>query len=191
MKPKSVELRYYRKWSLSDESLLAGMASGDVRSATVFVRRYQARVYGLARTIVGDPAVAEDVAQEAFVRAWRHAGAYDPRKGRATTWLLTITRNLAVDAARLRREEPVDPHELVTTLLAAQPPDRDQQDEASVRQALRDLPPEQARAVALVVFYAMTSKEVADLEGIPLGTAKTRIRRGLVKLRKRLEVSDG
>src|SRR3954468_3265545 len=132
------------------------MASGDTQSATVFVRRYQARVFGLARTIVGDPAVAEEVAQEAFVRAWRHAGAYDARKGRAATWLLTITRNVAIDTARLRRELPVDPYELVDTLLAAEPSNFGGHEETSVRDALRELPPEQARAVALVVFYAMT-----------------------------------
>jgi RNA polymerase sigma factor (sigma-70 family) len=80
-----------------DEALLAGMAAGDAQAAAAFVRRYQARVYGLALTVVGLPAVAEEVAQEAFVRAWRFAGGYDPRRGAVATWLLTITRNAAVD----------------------------------------------------------------------------------------------
>ncbi len=74
----------------SDEALLAGYGSGDPASAAVFVRRFQARVYGLALTIVRDPAVAEEVAQETFARVWRHGGAYDARRGRVATWLLSI-----------------------------------------------------------------------------------------------------
>ena len=94
---------------LSDEALLAGLASGEADAAAAFVRRFQARVYGVVITIVRDPGTAEDVAQETFVRAWRHAGTYDPRRGRVATWLLTIARNAAIDAIRVRRVEPLDP----------------------------------------------------------------------------------
>lgn len=166
------------------------MASGDTQAATALVRRYQARVFGLARTIVRESALAEEVAQEAFVRAWRHAAAYDARRGAVPTWLLTITRNLAIDALRIRRDEPVDPVDLMTRLLATEAADEAPQDEEFVREALRGLPLEQARAVALTVFYGMTGKEVAEIEGIPLGTAKTRLRRGMARLREQLEVSD-
>src|SRR5215204_4507298 len=96
-------------WSASDEALLAGLAAGDSAAATAFVRRFQARVFGLAVTMVGDRAVAEEIAQEAFTRAWRHAGAYDARRGRVATWLLSITRNLAIDHLRAKRTEPLDP----------------------------------------------------------------------------------
>ncbi|WP_199537080.1 RNA polymerase sigma factor [Spongiactinospora gelatinilytica] len=176
-------------WALSDESLLAGMAAGDTQAAASFVRRYQARVFGLARAVLGDAAVAEEVAQEAFVRAWRHAAVYDARRGKVSTWLLTITRNLAVDALRLRREDPVDPQRLLTELLDGERREDAPQDEEFVRQALHSLPREQARVIALTVFYGMTGKEVADWEGIPLGTAKTRLRRGMAKLRERMEVA--
>ena len=84
-------------WPLSDEALVAGFAAGDTDAATAFVRRYQARVFGLAVTMVGDPTVAEEIAQEAFTRAWRRADSYDARRGRVVTWLLAITRNLAID----------------------------------------------------------------------------------------------
>ena len=90
-------------WAAPDDALLAGFAVGDSDAAAAFIRRHQRRVFGLALAVVGDPVLAEDVAQEAFARAWRHAGAYDPRRGSVPTWLLTITRNLAIDAARLRR----------------------------------------------------------------------------------------
>ena len=96
-------------WTVSDDALVAGLASGDRDAASAFVRRFQRRVYGLARTIVADDRAAEDIAQEAFVRAWKHAGAYDPRRGSVVGWLLTITRNLAIDAVRVRRPVAFDP----------------------------------------------------------------------------------
>ena len=96
-------------WSLSDEALVSGFAAGEPDAAAAFVRRFQARVFGLAMTMVGDAAIAEEISQEAFVRAWRHAPGYDPRRGRVTTWILAITRNLAIDHLRSRRPEPIDP----------------------------------------------------------------------------------
>jgi RNA polymerase sigma factor (sigma-70 family) len=180
-------------WELSDESLLAGMAAGDAETAAIFVRRYQARVYGLAVALVGSSAIAEEVAQEAFLRAWRHADAYDPRKGIAVTWLLTITRNLAVDAMRLRGEWPVDPHLLLGTLTTREQGNASAvtfEDAEELRDALRALPPEQSTPIVLSVFYGLTASEIADREHIPLGTAKTRLRRGLAKLREALGVTD-
>src|SRR5215210_6654558 len=100
----------------SDEALLAGYATGDPRTAAAFVRRFQGRVYGLALTIVRQPAVAEEVAQETFARVYRHAGNYDARKGRVATWLLSIARNLAIDVTRVRRIDPVDPEVLEAEL---------------------------------------------------------------------------
>ncbi len=180
--------------SLSDESLLAGMASHDAEATAAFVRRFQARVYGLAVTIVGSPAIAEEVAQEAFVRAWRHAAAFDPRKGHVASWLLTITRNRAIDAVRLRGERPVDPHLLLVSLVSreeVETPGTTYEESERLRTALRALPPEQSKAIVLSVFYGLTAKEIAGIETIPLGTAKTRIRRGLSKLREVLGVTDG
>lgn len=179
---------------LSDESLLAGMALGDPDAATAFVHRYQARVYGLALTIVGSTAVAEEVAQEAFLRVWRNGAAYDARRGRVATWVLTITRNLAIDTVRLRGEQPIDPHALMGTLLSREEGGSRSahlDDKEHLRRAVRALPPEQSRLIVLSVFYGLTAQETADMEGIPLGTAKTRIRRGLAKLRETLGVSGG
>ncbi len=189
---------YYCVWALSDESLLAGLGAGDPAAATAFVRRFQRRVYGLALMILGDPSAAEDASQETFVRAWRHAGAYDPRRGAVGTWLLTIARNASVDAARMRRSEPVDPR----LALAMIEPDSDGSGEqvdahvaadeaARVRAALRGLPEEQKRALVLAAFYGYTAREIAALEGVPLGTAKTRIRAALAKLRARLRAVHG
>jgi RNA polymerase sigma factor (sigma-70 family) len=182
--------------NLSDDSLLAGMAMGDAAAAAAFVRRYQPRVYGLALTIVRSNTVAEEVAQEAFLRIWRSATAYDARRGQVGTWVLTITRNLAIDALRLRgnHEQPLEPQALTETLLSRE--ERESrithiEDKEHLRSALHALPPEQGRLIVLFVVYGLTAQETADLEGIPLGTAKTRIRRGIAKLREALEVSGG
>jgi RNA polymerase sigma-70 factor (ECF subfamily) len=180
----------------ADEALLAGMAMGDQGAAVSFVRRYQGRVYGLAFSMLGDVAMAQDVAQEAFLRAWRHAVVYDSRRASASTWLLTITRNLALDVLRLRRPAVTDPSDLFWEGLAARGPLTEERAEQShsrqgVVAALRALPPEQARAVVLAAVYGFTAAEVGEREGVPLGTAKTRIRRGLLKLRAMAELGDG
>ena len=102
------EAAYTRVWSpLSDEALLAGFRARDPDASAAFVRRFQTRVFGLALTIVRDRADAEEVAQDVFVRAWRRADAYDPRRGEVATWLLAIARNVAIDHARMRRSDPV------------------------------------------------------------------------------------
>ena len=104
---------------LSDEALLAGMAVGDQAAAVTFTRRYQRRVFGLAYSMTSDAGVAEDVAQEAMIRVWRHAPVFDPRRGSVTSWVLTITRNLAIDALRLRRAVPTDPDDFAATALTS------------------------------------------------------------------------
>ena len=182
--------------TVSDETLLAGFASGDREAAAGFVRRFQTRVYGLAVTILGDPKAAEDVAQETFVRAWRHASSYDARRGAVSSWLLTIARNLAVDRARLRRAMPVDP-DLVVSQLEREPGAARSGDPTQIaerdrlRELLLELPEPQRRALVLATYFGRTAKEISELDGTPVGTVKTRIRDGLLKLRTRMEVEDG
>ena len=173
----------------SDESLLAGMAQGDEQAGVTFVRRYQRRVYGLAAAMVRDAGLAEDIAQEALIRAWRHAPVYDARRGAVSTWVLTITRNLSIDALRARRALPTDPDDLVALGLVSlerAPDDAAVSGEAAsgLRAAISLLPVDQRRAVVLSSFYGLTAAEVAEREGIPLGTAKTRIRTALIRLRR-------
>ena len=178
----------------SDEALVAGLATGDASAATLLVGRYQARLYGLAFGVLQDRSAAEDVAQEAFVRAWRHAGAYDARRGSVAGWLLRITRNLAIDALRLRRADVIDPAQLATLDLVSTTRSVEDlavtsDETARVRVALSELPTEQSRAVLLAAFYGRTAEEISRSEAIPLGTAKTRIRLGLRKVRAHLESS--
>jgi RNA polymerase sigma factor (sigma-70 family) len=182
-------------WSVSDEALLAGLASGDPEAAAAFVRRFQARVFGLARTIVGDAASAEEIAQEALLRAWRHAGAYDHRRGRVETWLLSITRNLAIDHLRLRRGEPIDPDSIASKeamfMRAPEDPGGESREEvASLREALASLPGEQRRALLMATLWGYTANEISEIEGAPLGTTKSRIRSAMLKLRGELGVTN-
>jgi RNA polymerase sigma factor (sigma-70 family) len=172
---------------LPDETLLAGLGAGDADLAIAFVRRFQRLVFGVAVTVLSDPGIAEDVAQQAFEQAWRHAQVYDSRRGSVRAWLTTITHNLAIDVVRARTSAPVDPGDLPALLTAVtDTPERlavAHDNAAGVRRALARLPSPQARAVAMAGIYGMTARQIADVEGVPLGTAKTRIRDGMQKLR--------
>jgi RNA polymerase sigma factor (sigma-70 family) len=177
---------------LPDETLLAGLGTGDAEIAVAFVRRFQRTVFGVAVAVLGDQRLAEDVAQQTFERAWKHAQVYDARRGSVRTWLTTIAHNLAIDAVRARKPIPVDPTELGSMLGAIwETPERRamaNEDSSELRAELAMIPREQARAVVLAGIYGMTAKQIAELEGIPLGTAKTRIRTAMEKLRVRLSV---
>lgn len=176
-----------------DALLIAGFALGDEQAATAFVRRFQNAVYGLAFSVTRDAGLAEDVSQEVFVRAWRAAGNYDVRRASVLTWLLTITRNAAIDAIRAKRPAPVG-DELLNSLISATLQTASAEELALLSlesrravERLHALPVEQARAVALAVIGGCTAAEVGRRENIPLGTAKTRIRTGLQRLRNSLE----
>ncbi len=176
----------------SDEALVAGMAAGDERAGAAFVRRHERRVFGIALAITMDRSTAEDVAQEALLRVWRHAAVFDPRRASVTTWLSTITRNLAIDALRLRRAVPAGPDDAVWLDLdndVVSPEAHAVHADAvgRVQSALRELPVEQRRAVVRATFYGQSASEIAAAEEIALGTAKSRVRLGLARVRHVLD----
>ena len=180
-------------WEASDEALLAGLGAGDETAAVVFVRRFQQRVFGLSMAVLRDEGRAAEVAQDSFVRAWRSAPSFDPRRGSVTTWLLAITRNAAIDRLRMeevRPTDPVDPGSLVR-IPGVRPGQEDaaivSTETAQVVAALSALPESQRRCVVLATIGGRTAQEISELDDIPLGTAKTRIRDGLHKVRGLLE----
>jgi RNA polymerase sigma factor (sigma-70 family) len=179
--------------TLSDESLLVGLGAGDSDAAREFVRRFQRRVFGLTFMILRDRGAAEEAAQDTFVRAWKHASAYDSRRGTVATWLLTIARNVSINMLPTRRLDPLDPQALLA--LDAKRPAEDATeaqvvDSELLREPLTRLPADQRRALLLAVFYGFTAHEISELDHVPLGTVKTRIRSAMLKLRSQLKVSD-
>ncbi|MDQ3661107.1 MAG: sigma-70 family RNA polymerase sigma factor [Actinomycetota bacterium] len=179
---------------LPDESLLAGFASRDPDVTAAFVRRFQGRVFGLALTILKEPAIAEEIAQETFVRAWEHAGVFDPRRGHVDTWLLTIARNLAIDALRVRGRDMNVLEDTTLLYLSGAEPDTERDGMLAVevgrlRRAILELPEEQRRVLVLAAFQGRTGREISEREGIPLGTAKTRLRAAMLRLRTELGVT--
>lgn len=173
--------------------LLERSARGD---ESAFARLYDAtaaRVYGLVLRVVRDPAQAEEVTQEAYLEIWRTSARFDSNRGTAMAWLLTIGHRRAVD--RVRSAEASTRRD-TTYHFQAQSVDHDATDEAAtasleatrVRTALAGLTDVQRQALELAYFGGYTHTEVATLLGLPVGTAKTRIRDGLIRLRDALGV---
>jgi RNA polymerase sigma factor (sigma-70 family) len=171
---------------LPDAVLLARLGTGDVDSAVAFVRRFQRVVFGVALAITGDLDTAEDVAQRAFEQATRNAKAYDWRRGSVRAWLTRIARGLSVDVIRARPAAPVTPEDLAALLTAmSRQPGRLEvahEGAAALTGRFARLPATRARAVAMVSIYGMTARQIADAEGVPLGTARTRITDGMRKV---------
>ena len=174
-----------------EAALLARMARGDEAALAALYDRLSSLAYGVALRIAGNSESAQDAVQEAFLRVWRHAGGFDPRRASAITWLSVITRNLAIDACRLRRSAPADPERILALAdRRATPGEQERTAEVDrLRRALATLPPEQRRCVLRTAVLGTTAQEIADDDDIPLGTAKTRIRLGLRRLRTALDES--
>ena len=172
----------------ADQRLMRSFAARDVGAAEVLYQRFAGRIYGLGLVMLGNEAAAQDLVQDTFVKLWRNADRYDRSRGKLETWVLLIARSLAIDAIRRRVLE-------VRTLESADRPTEVDQglgpDERAVtvdltdraRRAMSSLPAEQRAALELAYLGGKTSAEISDLEGIPVGTAKTRIRAALLRLR--------
>lgn len=162
----------------------------DDTALTEVYDQFASFVYGLALRVIGDARAAEDVSQDVFVGIWQRPEAFDPQRGSLRTWLGTLTHRRAVDyvrreEARRRRAEreasravtAPDVDEMATALVAAE----------RVRAALDVLPAEQRRAIHLAYFEGKTYRQVAEVLGIPEGTAKSRLRLGLRRIAAALE----
>jgi RNA polymerase sigma-70 factor, ECF subfamily len=176
--------------SLADEELMTLVDDKDPDAFEVFYDRHGGAAYSLAHRIVGDPGLAEDVTQEAFLSIWRSKARYDPLRGSVRGWALGIVRNRAIDTLR-RAARPAPKLDLDhDALLDRQPAGEGTEVEAirretagRVRRALGLLPREQSQVIELAYFGGFSHSEIAEMLGAPLGTIKGRMRLGLEKIR--------
>jgi RNA polymerase sigma-70 factor (ECF subfamily) len=176
-------------WSVSDDALLAGLGTGDRAAAQAFVERFRRRVFGLAKTIVHDDRTAEDVAQEAFLRAWRHADAYDARRGTVVTWLLTITHNSAMTLLRASREVS-DLDAVTETEDAKADPSAElfaEFESTRIHAAIAKLTVEQQQVIFLRFFEGLPHEEVARRLKSNSNAVRATQFRALGRLRKLLQ----
>ena len=175
--------------------LLVLSSRGDQAAFAELYDRTSARVFGLARRVVRDPAQAEEVTQEAFLDVWQQSARYDSTRGGVLAWILTITHRRAVDRVRSAESsrqrdtrfatlgEGTEFDEVVEAVTSSL-------DTARVRKALATLTDVQREALTLAYYGGYTYKEVSELLDVPLGTIKTRMRDGLIRLRDTLGVDE-
>ncbi|MEU7812732.1 sigma-70 family RNA polymerase sigma factor [Pseudonocardia sp. NPDC049154] len=193
MNPREAAPRAGRAPAPDEADLLAGVAEGRRDALARLYDRYGRQAWSLARRICGDDALAEDAVQEAFTAVWREAGRFDPRRGRASTWLMTLVHHKAVDLVRRedtarRRTVPMDDDtdRALPRLPGADVDALGAVVAGTVRSALDALPADQRHALVLAYFGGYTQREVAALTGVPLGTVKSRMFAGLGRLRTAL-----
>jgi RNA polymerase sigma-70 factor, ECF subfamily len=163
---------------------VTAMKSGDQSALAELYDRYSSVVYAVALRVLGDTGAAEDVLQEVFLQLWRNPGAFDAARGNLASWLAVITRNRAIDSLRKRRPEK----EIEDVILSVAPDLAAEADRSraaqKVREVLGTMPAPQRSALEMAYFEGMSHSEIAGKTGEPLGTIKTRIRSGLIALRK-------
>lgn len=175
----------------SDVELLREIGAGNREAFARFYDQYARLLFSIAFKILNDSKEAEDVLQEVFLQIWDKSGQYDSHLGKPVSWAVTLTRNKAIDHIRSSQRR--------TKLMSAAtelstPPDetandsvRGRESAALISTALAELPAEQRQAIELAFFRGLTQYEISETLKEPLGTIKARIRRGMLKLRDRLE----
>lgn len=177
----------------SDEALIERLAvRADTEALSELYDRYQALMYGLAMRITNDAQLAQDAVQEAFVGVWRNAGRYSAGRASVRTWILSITHHRAIDLIRRRRSTVALPEAGETVAAALTVPDVWPEvarsiDADVVRRAIALLPDAQRQAIELAYLEGLTQVEIAERTRSPLGTIKSRVRLGLLTMRRHLE----
>jgi RNA polymerase sigma-70 factor (ECF subfamily) len=168
----------------SDLKLVTAIRSADQSAMAVLYDRYSSIVYSVALRVLQDTGAAEDVLQDIFMQLWRNPGAFDASRGNMAAWLGVIARNRAIDALRRRHPE----NDISDVLVSVEHDLASEADRSrimeKVRGVLQAMPAPQRSALEMAYFEGLTHSEIAGKTGEPLGTIKTRIRAGLLALRK-------
>jgi RNA polymerase sigma-70 factor (ECF subfamily) len=176
---------------VSEADLLARIVHGDEHALAALYDRLSSLAYGLALRVLGDADASRDVVQDAFLRVWHRADRYDVSRGAARPWFLRIVRNLAIDRLRTAdartRAETASHSDVALAPVVERPDDAAARTERAreLRAALAELPAEQRRAIEIAYFEGLSHSEIAAREQMPLGTVKTRIRDGVLKLKEK------
>lgn len=168
----------------SDGELLLRIRKQDEAALSALYDLCANLVYSFALHALQDPALAEEVTQDTFVKVWCRADGWNPAHGKFTSWLLTVTRYTAIDRWRAEQRQPVPSSVPLETLPDRHHKDLSQADGEQIRRLIDQLPAEQAQVIHCAFFRGMTHTEIADGLKLPLGTVKTRLRLGLTKLRE-------
>ena len=176
----------------ADRAVLVRLADGELDALEELYDRYKTMAYSIAYRITNDTTLAEDVVQDAFLGCWRNAARYVEGRGSVKTWLLAIVHHRAIDAVRRRRPTTELPDLELPPPAALTEPDVWMEvaaglDADRVQRALADLSDVQREALELAYFGGLTQQEIADRTATPLGTVKSRMRLGLLAMRRRLE----
>jgi RNA polymerase sigma-70 factor (ECF subfamily) len=168
----------------ADLTIVTGLKAGDQGAMADLYDRYSSVVYAVALRVLGDTGAAEDVLQEVFLQLWRNPNSFNAARGSLASWLAVVTRNRAIDSLRKRRPE-TDIEDVVLSVA----PDLAGAAELAraaetVRGVMGAMAPAQRSALELAYWEGMSHSEIAEKTGEPLGTIKTRIRAGLIALRK-------
>jgi RNA polymerase sigma factor (sigma-70 family) len=179
-----------------DREILGRLAAGDLDALEELYDRYRTVTYSIAHRITGDQDLAEDVLQDAFLGVWRNASTYVEGRASVKTWLVAIVHHRAVDAVRRRRPTVELPE--VEGRAPAQLTQPDLWDDVAagldrdrVRSGLESLAKGQREAIELAYFGGLTQREIAERTGTPLGTVKSRVRLGLLAMRRALAEDPG
>jgi RNA polymerase sigma-70 factor (ECF subfamily) len=188
---KRVKLPGRGRAARPDERRLAqGLRRGDPEALAELHRTYGPLLFGYLRRVLGDTAAAEDVHQEVFLDAWRRGSTYDPERSALGTWLMVIARSRAIDHLRRRVPEPLDPQSPGAGVLDAEDPSASPElviERWAMAVLVARLPEEQARILRMRFHEGLSQAEIAERTGIPLGTVKTYMVRGLRRLRELME----
>lgn len=170
-----------------EAALIERVRAGDETAMAEIYDRYSGIVYGVALRVLADTGTAEDVLQEVFLQLWRNPQVFDANRGKMTSWLAVIARNRAIDHLRKRPLEDDITDLPISTGVNLENESAQRLAVEKIRSLLASLPQEQRRAMEMAFFEGMTHTEIASKTGEPLGTIKTRIRAGLLAVRKAVQ----